>query len=124
MSLYCFLTILLWTGRLGIGMNGRIRIGIGGRFTQEYAVRQTYLIYRLLQSKSLMLPKVFGRNELEFPENYYQMPTSKSTACNFCKNDELYTIENLKYSENLENEKAYKLIVCMNCLTIRRDNNK
>ena len=39
MSLYCFLTILLWTGRLGIGMNGRIRIGIGGRFTQEYAVR-------------------------------------------------------------------------------------
>ena len=38
MSLYCFLTILLWTGRLGIGMNGRIRIGIGGRFTQEYAV--------------------------------------------------------------------------------------
>ena len=37
MSLYCFLTILLWTGRLGIGMNGRIRIGIGGRFTQEYA---------------------------------------------------------------------------------------
>ena len=87
-------------------------------------VRQTYLIYRLLQSKSLMLPKVFGRNELEFPENYYQMPTSKSTACNFCKNDELYTIENLKYSENLENEKAYKLIVCMNCLTIRRDNNK
>ena len=87
-------------------------------------VRQTYLIYRLLQSKSLMLPKVFGRNELEFPENYYQMPNSKSTAWNNRKNDELYTIENLKYSENLENEKAYKLIVCMNCLTIRRDNNK
>ena len=44
MSLYCFLTILLWTGRLGIGMNGRIRIGIGGRFTQEYANKVVLLV--------------------------------------------------------------------------------
>lgn len=84
-------------------------------------VRQTYLIYRLLQSKSLILPKVFGRDDLEFPENYHQMPTSKSNFCTFCKNNELYTIENLKYSEYLEKEKKYKLIVCMSCLAIRVD---
>lgn len=84
-------------------------------------VRQTYLIYRLLQSKSLILPKVFGQDQIDFPENYHQMPTLKSKFCTFCKNNELYTIENLKYSENLENEKACNLLVCMNCLTIRVD---
>lgn len=84
-------------------------------------VKQTYLIYRLLKSKSLMLPKCYGEYNRKFPENYHQFTVLKRAFCTFCKNKELYTVENLKYSEYLENEKNYKLIVCMNCLTIRVD---
>ena len=51
-QLYLYLTVWFhWTiknlisGRFGTRMTGRVRIGIGGRFTQEYAIIKIIVIF-------------------------------------------------------------------------------
>lgn len=76
-------------------------------------VRQTYLIYRLLKSNSLLLPTSFNNHEL-FAQSYNQLPTTNNLNCELCEN-QVIKINDLKssFAEN------YSLSACVNCLTVR-----
>lgn len=74
-------------------------------------VKQTYIIYRLMESNSILMP--FESDD--FYKSYEELPIIDNYLCKDCGN-----LEPDSYELESTNGEKYNLIACMNCLTLRR----